>query len=346
MYHRGMSADSLSSRAASFFRSLKRKLRGGDPGRAAVHSSGAALVVMLTTRCNLRCKTCLRGKSSQVDLDLDLLDPLLDGLKALGFTAVSFTGGEAILHPRFGEAVRKVYERGLQIAVVTNGLLYRDYLKVLEPFRDKVLFVAVSLDSHLKELNDRVRGDGVYERAVEAAKAFREAGYTLKLSHVVNRHNFRQLGDFMDFANSALKPSAVVVGAVIRTGGNSGLELSGPERDELHAALRRAALKHRNIYPTVSTGVHGGLFYCNHFNGLAELTVNSAGEMVFCCDNPEAGRPLGSLREKSLAELIGRFYEAQAAVKAALTKDKLSGAKDCPCDCDRCSELLGRFLRG
>lgn len=329
---------------------MKKWLPGKAPDRSAqvkrMCSGGAALVVMLTRRCNLRCKTCLRGDSAQQDLDLGLLDGLLDDLKKLGFTAVSLTGGEPILHPGFGEALKKIHAKGLMIGVVSNGVLYKDYLKALTPYHDRVLFTAVSLDSHLQPANDAIRGAGVYEKALEAAAAFKAAGYPLKISHVVTKENFRVLGEFVDFVNNRLGPDALNIGSAIRTEGNSALVLDREERAEFHRSLRKITGLHKNLYLTVSTGYFTNLFYCNHFNGLPELTLNSDGEMVFCCDNPYGGASLGKLGERSLAELIGRFYDAQAALKTALTRNKLEQGGDCTYDCSYCTGVLKKFLGG
>lgn len=334
-----MAATEKESFLKSIFLRLLGKLQLPRRGRA-YRESAASLVLVTTRRCNLKCATCLKGGSAAEDLDLGLLDRLFDEAKRVGFDAVSLTGGESVLHPRFRELLAKIYSHGFSIGLVTNGVEYRRYLELLAPYADRVSFVAVSLDSHLRHINDEVRGPGAMDAAVEAARAFRKAGYTLKISHVVNRRNLYYLEGFADFVNSELKPFTINIGSVISSGDNAALVLTPEEKALLKEELRGLKRRHPNIAIATSTGYFEGVCYCSRFSGLGGLTVSTSGEMLFCCDNPGAGFPLGDLKTDSFGRITEEFFRLQAGIKTALVREQLAGGRRSPSDCDLCARLL------
>jgi MoaA/NifB/PqqE/SkfB family radical SAM enzyme len=327
---------------AAWIKGLSGKIFGIRPARR-YKEPAASLVLFVTRRCNLKCATCLKGKSAPEDFDLGLLDDLFSQARRAGYDSVSLSGGEAILHPRFSELLAKISASGLRMGLVTNGLEYKKYLEALRPYRDQVSFVAVSLDSHLRELNDAVRGPGTRDAAVAAARAFGDEGYFLKISHVVNAKNLTHLAGFVDYVNSELKPLTINVGSVICSGGNADLVLSREQKLRLREVLLQLAASHKNLAIASSTGYFSGVLYCGHFSSFGGLTFNTAGEGVFCCDSPGEGFPLGSLRREGFAAIAAKFLRVQAEVKAAVLEARLSGGAEVPMDCDFCAGLLARL---
>jgi len=80
-----------------------------------------------TTRCNLRCRTCLRSSWSEPEgtMPLATYRVLLEGLKTLRRPpAISFWGiGEPLLHPDIVEMVHRAETHGIETELVTNGTL-------------------------------------------------------------------------------------------------------------------------------------------------------------------------------------------------------------------------------
>ncbi len=99
-------------------RRLYRRLRPARPERV--------LGVELVNICNLHCAYCFRdeemlyGKAQYLDPSrlFGLLDSMPSVMKPF---AVSLTGGEPLLHPRFGEVIRGLDTRRVRFRVVTNG---------------------------------------------------------------------------------------------------------------------------------------------------------------------------------------------------------------------------------
>ena len=99
--------------------------------------------------------------------------------EAVGVKEIYFTGGEPFLH---GE-IMPLLERALAVApttVLTNGTLIgpeqADALAAMAGRAPYSLEIRVSLDDTDRALNDRVRGEGAWAKAVEAVRLLRARG--------------------------------------------------------------------------------------------------------------------------------------------------------------------------
>lgn len=108
-------------------------LRGGAPA-GPVH-----VQLILSDLCNQACNFCAYRdpdySSSQLfhveqnynpnrKLPFEKVIEILDDCAEMGVKAVQLTGGgEPTVHPRFGEVVRAIVERGMAWALVTNGVI-------------------------------------------------------------------------------------------------------------------------------------------------------------------------------------------------------------------------------
>ena len=135
----------------------------------------AVWIQVTGTWCNLQCTHCLNASGPR--------DPWLAPMAAaeverhvvdaarLGSREVYFTGGEPFLHPRIFDLLAFALAR-LPTTVLTNGT------RVTERVADRLvdlavrarysLEVRVSLDAPEREANDRVRGRGAFDAALDA----------------------------------------------------------------------------------------------------------------------------------------------------------------------------------
>ena len=169
---------------------------------AAAESYGEpclAAVVEITNRCNLRCPHCASdsGCARAAELPLDGMKGVVDDLASLGCREFTMLGGEFVLRPDWYEIARHVRARGLELQVVTNGLLVdaevRRRLRSLDPQT-----VGVSLDGATPESYRRARGVDGFDRCRRllddlVADGFREV-------HAITTFNARNIGDFDRFA--------------------------------------------------------------------------------------------------------------------------------------------------
>src|SRR6185436_18605840 len=130
--------------------------------------------VELANICNLHCSYCFRSDenlySSHAEFfPVELLRRIIDEARTVaGITTVSFTGGEPTLHPAFAETLQIIDEAGLTASFVTNGWHFDRVWPALQASRAAVSHVAFSFDGVTREDHDRWRGQGSFDRLVQA----------------------------------------------------------------------------------------------------------------------------------------------------------------------------------
>jgi len=136
----------------------------------------------ITQACDLHCKHCYdRTNRAQVTLDqaVRVLDDLRTFCKSRNVAgAVSFTGGNPLLHPAFTEIYRAAAERGFTTAILGNPAPAEQIAELIAI--QMPAFFQVSLEG-LREHNDAIRGPGHFDRIV----AFLEVLRGLRVSSMV-----------------------------------------------------------------------------------------------------------------------------------------------------------------
>jgi len=141
------------------------------------------LVLMLEPlfRCNLACAGC--GKIDYPDEILDQrlsVDECLAAVDECGAPVVSIAGGEPLLHARIDEIVAGIIRRKKFVYLCTNGLLLK---KRMARFRPSPFFVwSVHLDGDKAMHDHSVCQSGVYDRATEAIRAAKQAGFRVNIN--------------------------------------------------------------------------------------------------------------------------------------------------------------------
>jgi MoaA/NifB/PqqE/SkfB family radical SAM enzyme len=83
-------------------------------------------------RCNLSCKYCNEYDKVSDPVSKDVMFGRIDKLAALGTTAITFSGGEPLLHPALEDLIAHVRGKGMIAGLITNGyLLTADRIKAL-----------------------------------------------------------------------------------------------------------------------------------------------------------------------------------------------------------------------
>lgn len=175
------------------------------------------LSLLLTHRCNLRCKMCgqwgengwarrLPEEEACAELPFDGILRLLDDVDPWK-PAITLFGGEPFLYRRWAELVAAIKERGLRVNFITNGtVLGSHFERVVELGVDELIF---SLDGP-EEIHDEMRsGKGIFQRAVTAFRQLREyrdrLGSTvprINISTTIFETNYRRLGEVLGVAES------------------------------------------------------------------------------------------------------------------------------------------------
>ncbi len=156
----------------------------------------------VTERCNLRCTHCyqdpklLKEEIKNEDL-FNILDGFASQIKEWGIpkgsTRVSLTGGEPLAKEGIFDLIKMCqrYKDVFHYGILTNGiLLNKNMVSNLKGLG--VDYLQISLEG-MEEVNDSIRGKGVFKKAVEAAKMVKESGISTNFSMTVTKVNLNEV---------------------------------------------------------------------------------------------------------------------------------------------------------
>ncbi len=163
----------------------------------------------ILTQCNLSCRHCYINpeQHGKKILDRSTIEEWLElfcapNLKDLGVagnytagpdeTNVIFLGGEPTLNPALPHGIQRARELGYKsITVDTNGYLHHNILEKVSP--SDVDYFSFSLDGSTPEVNDPIRGEGVFETCVSGIKKAMSRGFGVSVIFTASRMNIHDL---------------------------------------------------------------------------------------------------------------------------------------------------------
>jgi len=190
-----------------------------------------------TNACNLRCKHCYQNAGERLANELSTKEKIavVNELADAGVVAIAFSGGEPLASPEFFDIAKMVRDKGLYVALATNGtMITKDTARTLRKI--DVCYVEVSLDAASPELHDSFRGiSGSYARSLEGIRHCVEEGIFTSIATTVTRHNVKEVRDLIELGRR-MKVSRFIHFNFIPTGRGreiTGLDISPEEREEL-----------------------------------------------------------------------------------------------------------------
>jgi MoaA/NifB/PqqE/SkfB family radical SAM enzyme len=149
----------------------------------------------MLTGCNLSCRHCYinpaehsTGIVSKENLESWLTLFQDDSHE----TNIIFLGGEPTMHPELPHAIKHARKLGYSsITVDTNGFLFNDFLEMVTPA--DLDYLSFSLDGPDPEVNDNLRGEGVFETCSKNLQVAVNLGFNVSLIYTVSRYNIEYL---------------------------------------------------------------------------------------------------------------------------------------------------------
>jgi MoaA/NifB/PqqE/SkfB family radical SAM enzyme len=147
------------------------------------------------TACNLSCRHCYINPA-QHGSDTVSRENLENWLALFHDenkdTNAIFLGGEPTMHPDLDHAIRFAKKLGYSsVTVDTNGFLFHDLLDKIEP--SDLDFLSFSLDGPNPEVNDTLRGDGVFDTCTKNLIKAGARGFNVSLIYTVSKYNIDHL---------------------------------------------------------------------------------------------------------------------------------------------------------
>ena len=86
------------------------------------------LAIEITTRCQLRCKGCMKTLGyPDMDMDLDFYKSIIDR-NNFGATIIPYQNGEPLLHSDIFEIIRYPLSKNMRLYITTNGMIWNNDL--------------------------------------------------------------------------------------------------------------------------------------------------------------------------------------------------------------------------
>jgi radical SAM protein with 4Fe4S-binding SPASM domain len=159
------------------------------------------LTIMITNGCNLQCSHCWPDSlpSHLVQpVASEKVESIIQNFYQIGAESLIITGGEPLTHPGFFKILQSACNMsGLnQVQVQTNAVLLSDAKveKMLGVWGKKLSF-QVSLEGATPEANDRVRGDGSFQKALAGIQRLIAAGFkdSIQIAFTETGQNFSEI---------------------------------------------------------------------------------------------------------------------------------------------------------
>ncbi|MBN2407423.1 MAG: radical SAM protein [Elusimicrobia bacterium] len=170
--------------------------------KVVLDSKPRAVGVVLTTRCNLRCKMCNFVDGYEDDMPQKTVEQIKKWIPDIEL--ILWRGGEVFLSRHFEELFELASSfRHLKQNITTNGLLIDE--KWAERFSKVNMDLSYSIDGITKDTYESIRNGAKYEdlmRSLDAVKKYKAVspGFRTSLLFLIMRSNYRELENIVDFA--------------------------------------------------------------------------------------------------------------------------------------------------
>jgi MoaA/NifB/PqqE/SkfB family radical SAM enzyme len=298
------------------------------------------LSVELANVCNLHCSYCFRADENLYSphaefFSIELLRRVVSEARAVAnITQINFTGGEPTLHPQFAETLNTIAEAGLTVSFVSNGWHFERVWPAIQANRAALSHVAFSLDGVTRETHDRWRGQGSFDRLVQAFSRCYMSDLPFGLKVVIRRDLLDQLEQITIFAarmGAASLHFVHVMPTSHAVADDSALSLEEQRVAEQEIAILARIFK-------MKIGIDAGYYNideerppCSPLAGTS-MNIDYRGRLSLCCNlsgfrgGVEEHDVIADLNVESFADAYARFVEL-AAAQLLRRKDALAALR-------------------
>ena len=211
------------------------------------------VLFQITKRCNLRCIYCYADQQNLASVpDLSYADytRLIDEIAALGGHWIRFLGGEPLMRNDIGAMVDYAYKNGMLTEMNTNGYFMKQRAQEIKNLDSLV----ISIDG-AKEVTDICRGQGTYDKCIEAIEIAKDLGIAVRLHGCLSKYHTQ--ADIDHLAELSVK-----YGIAFNFSAPSPIYYNDDMRMEGHPTQAQVAMLHQRCkelkalgYPLINTNV-------------------------------------------------------------------------------------------
>ena len=149
-----------------------------------------------TNACNLRCRYCYaEDYDKRKAMDTQEVKDMMKEFKYLGTKVWKFGGGEPLLRGDIEELIDYGIKLGFIVNIDTNGTFVAKKIHILK----KLDNVQISIDGP-RELHDSIRGEGVFDKCIEALRLLNENGIKPLINCVISEANLDNIENMVELA--------------------------------------------------------------------------------------------------------------------------------------------------
>jgi len=307
------------------------------------------VTIVVTKGCNLSCVHCWTESPAHGTVPPVPVDTLKRVIRAFsllpGVEEIWLTGGEPLTHPDWFEILSFTCRRsGLKgVRLQTNAtLLTGAHVEALASMECRGLTVQVSLEGATARTNDRVRGEGSFERVLQALKLLARAGMgpQVVVEFTEMEHNFGELPDLL-FLLKGLRIERLVSGTLVQGGRAAGTPQVAPPRPTQYVEildLYCSDPRFRSLYQRL-----GNIAAIEWFRGKAfpasrvctcveRPYINGDGKIYPCLMLPVDGLAVPGVHHRPLEEVLMEALPIWAELPRLSRRRslELKACRDCP----------------
>ena len=159
------------------------------------HAHPLTLQWNITPKCNLRCKHCYYVENPDIyigekSISYERNMSFIDEINELNIFHLILSGGEALLAENIFEILKKLKSKNIAIYMHSNGKVIDEEIaqKLSQIFVPEVDAIQISLDG-LEENQDKTRGKGSFEKAVNAIKLLKKYKVPVCINFTATKQN-------------------------------------------------------------------------------------------------------------------------------------------------------------
>jgi Fe-coproporphyrin III synthase len=311
------------------------------------------VIVYLNNVCDSQCITCSIWKNngflkipSERHMTESLLDDLYGSLPSWRPRQILLSGGEPVLHPKFGEVVRRFCAIAPKVCVITNGLL----LRTCDPtILESVSEFYISFDAPDSEAYRKIRGVDGFGRLADSMRSLTSLSHRPKAVArcTLQRENIRRIPQLIAAAQEFGFDAISFLGADISSEAFSRDVHGAADRPSIQPTSEDMEVMEGDILRIKTSGAHafveGGVEklerLLQYFRALAGL----AGFPAVACNAPWASMVIettGQIRGCFFQPIIGDFQNVNGDAAVRFRKH-LKVDQDPTCRRCVCSKWLG-----
>lgn len=281
----------------------------------------------INKNCNLNCAMCNTRQSTRPNSYMDpaLFEKCLQYAKKLGQKKLALhTIGEPLLHPDLETYLRLLRKYGMQIGLSTNGLLLHRRIDLLVRYKDVIGTIRFSIDGASKEVYEKIRTPGKFDRLVDNLDLFRKTNAegmpfpNVAMNSIVSTDNQHEIGYHVEFYSRYVPIQNIHLTLVNGLSPDNAYFFS-------HSILKNHIVPNRP---------------CNQLNNVLHVLLD--GRVSACCRDYNGELIFGSLQDNRPEELINN--EAIRELRRMHMEDDIPADLFCA-DCYEIDPMVTRLFK-